>query len=393
MKRFVGLMALSSLVILSGCLSFLEPEDDDAVELDEAEEEEEEGVEVSPDLPALEDQYRTVLSDGQYMHGSTRGFSTSVVYNRMDIERMETGLLEVASEDYNPNDYFFREGQFINRDELDSWLRRQHEEDNPDGLNPPLADGESFEEQERGAPRMLSHIVEHNYMVENDEGNLQLGGIVVGLSMNSLYYFREQHDDGTYGPWLDEEISESESLEAGQEVAEEVVERLRSNEREDGMLEEVPITVALYREAPREAPVPGTFIATSTAEPGASFGGWDIIDEDYYLFPSSEASQDHVGEADRFDEFRESVDTFFENYVGATGEGRFQNDQLQEMTIEIPIRFHSKTEVISFTQHVTNLLENYPPDVDIEVTVSSNSGEEALITREPNEEPDVHVYR
>ncbi|PSL47055.1 protein involved in sex pheromone biosynthesis [Salsuginibacillus halophilus] len=394
------LLAGVPLLFLSGCLDFLE-EDEEAVELEEEEEEtEEQDVELSPEIPALDNEYRTVLQDGQYIHGNARGFSTAVMNNRMDLERLETGLMEVASEEYSPETYYFREGQYIEREELNSWLVRQtDEEDDGDpstdveGLNPALGEGEDFEEQQRSSPRVLSHIMEHNYVVENDEGALQLGGVVIGLSMNEAYYFREQLDDGTFGPWYEEEIPEEVSIEQGQEIAEEVLERLRNEAREEGKLDKVPVTFAIYRESPRDAAVPGSFLATATAPPEADIGSWETKNEAYYLFPSSETEAENIGDSDRFSEFKDEVNEFFEDYVGVTGVGRYQNETLQEMTKEIPIRFHSKTEVMSFAQYVVNLLDRYPQEVDIEVEITSDDGTEALIIKEPNEEAEMHVLR
>ncbi|MFB4165462.1 CamS family sex pheromone protein [Alteribacillus sp. JSM 102045] len=397
MWKKAGILALSSLLLLSGCIPGLEP-DEEGVDIEQEETDEEAEVKVSPEIPSLDNYYRSILQDGKYIHGNTRGFNTDVVYNRMDLERMEVGMQEIALEEFNQEDYFFREGQFIERNELNSWLMREkeeteEEEGNPEGLNPPLGSGDSFEERESSQPRVLSNILEHNYVFENDEGNLQVGGLVIGLSMNSVYYFREQNDDGTYGPWLNETIDEETSLEESKDIANQVLERLRSEEREEGALSSVPIMFAVFREAARDSAIPGEFIATAVAQPGEEVGNWQSINEKHYLFPSSSADEEQRDDAENFNQFRDDVNQFFENYVGVVGEGYYQNDDLRSLSIEIPITFYSKTEVIAFTQHVTDRLENrFPDELDIEVEISSSGGQEALIIKEPGEEPFIHVY-
>ncbi|SDI41214.1 CamS family sex pheromone protein [Alteribacillus bidgolensis] len=396
MWKNTGMIALSSLLLLSGCLPGLEP-DDEGVDIDQ-DDEEEADVEVSPEIPSLDNYYRSILQDGQFIHGVTRGFNTDIVYNRMDLERMEVGMQEIASEEFNQNEYFFREGQFINRNELNSWLMREkegseEEEGNPDGLNPPLGSGESFEEQESSQPRVLSNILEHNYVFENEEGNLQVGGLVIGLSMNSVYYFREQNSDGTYGPWLNETINEQTSLEEGKNLANEVLERLRNEERAEGALSSVPIMFAIFREAPRDSTVPGEFIATAVAPPEEGIGDWQSLNEKHYLFPSNNADEEQRDDAEAFNQFRNDVNQFFENYVGVVGEGYYQNDELRSLSIEIPITFYSKTEIIALTQHVTDRLEQrFPDELEIEVKISSTGGEEALVVKEPGKDPFIHVY-
>ncbi|SDH77301.1 Protein involved in sex pheromone biosynthesis [Alteribacillus persepolensis] len=396
MWKKTGVSALSALVLLSGCLPGMEP--DDGIEMDEEEHIEDTEVKVSPEIPSLNQYYRSILQDGKYIHGTTRGYNTAVVYNRMDLERLEVGLQEVALEEFNQDDYFFREGQFINRTELNNWLMRyeepaEEEEGNPTGLNPPLGSGDSFEERERSQPRVLSNILEHNYVFENAEGNLQVGGVVIGISMNSVYYFRQEHEDGTYGPWLNEEIDENTSLEEGKQIAQEVLERLRDTDRADGALSQVPIVFAIFREAPRESAVPGEFIATAKANPEEDVGNWQSINEKHYLFPSSTATEEQREDAEAFNQFRNEINDFFENYVGVVGEGYYQNGELRSLTVNIPITFNSKTEIIALTQHVTDRLEQrFPNELDIEVNITSTDGQEALVVRDAGEDPFIHVY-
>ncbi|MFB5661198.1 CamS family sex pheromone protein [Alteribacillus sp. HJP-4] len=391
--------SMSVLILLGGCLPGMQPDDEGVdIEQDEANEDETD-VEVSPEVPSLKNNYRSILEDDEYIHGSTRGYSPDIVYNRLDLERMEIGLQEIASDDFPTEDYFFREGQFITREEIDNWLRREADPNeegeggNPNGLNPPLGEGDSFEERERSAPRPLSTILEHNYVVENDNGNLQLGGIVIGLSMNSIYYFREQEEDGAYGPWLEQQIDEETSLEEGKALAQEILQRLRDEEREDGELSQVPLTFALFREAPRDSPVPGEFIATGHADPGEDVGNWETLNESHYLFPSDAANEDQRADNEAFNQFREDVNQFFENYIGVVGRGYYQNDELRSLKIDVPIRYYSETEVIALTQHITDRLEQrFPSELEIEVKIKSTNGQEALIVKEANEDPFVHVY-
>ncbi|WP_026701528.1 CamS family sex pheromone protein [Salibacterium aidingense] len=392
MWRKSAILASASFLLLAGCIPGWEPDDgEEGVDIEQEEETTEDGeVEVSPEIPSLDNYYRSILQDGEYISGAAREFHRDVMYNRMDLERIEVGMQELATEEFNQEDYFFREGQFIGGSELNNWVRRQSG-DNEAGLNPPLGEG-GFEEQESSQPRPLSNIIEHNYVVENNEGNLQVGGIVIGLSMNSIYYFRKHNEDGTYGPWLQEAISREESLQAAKEIASQVLERLRREDRENGALRSVPIMFAVFREAPRDSSVPGNFIATGTAQPEEEVNNWQNLNEDHLLFPSSEATEKQREDAEAFNQFRDEVNDFFENFVGVVGEGYYQNGEWRELSVEIPITFYSETEIIAFTQHVTDKVEQRFPDLSVEVEINSSKGAEALIVKEPGEEPYIHVY-
>ncbi|MDZ5783290.1 CamS family sex pheromone protein [Marinococcus luteus] len=398
MRKRAGLVIAASVFALSGCGLF----GGDESESEDSQPESEEELSLSAGIPSLDEYYRAVLTDdGQYVTGESRGLSNSVVYNRFDLERMEIGMQELASEEFSQDDYYFREGQVIERSELNNWLLREGEEGDgepttrPKGLNPPLAgsEGDGFEERERGAPRTMSNLLEHNYM-EEGSGGLELGGIVIGLSMNETYYFREENEDGTYGPWLEESISEENALEDAQRIAGKITERLRDDERENSdRIEEVPIMFTVFQEAPRDSSVPGTFIATGMAEPGQEPGSWNELNESNYLFPSSEAEENNRSDSEMFDEFSNEVNSFFDNTVGVVGEGHYVNGELDSLTIDIPIQFYSKTEIVAFTQHVADNVEDiFPNGLEVEVNINSSAGQEALITKEPGEDMYVHVY-
>ncbi|MBU8906403.1 CamS family sex pheromone protein [Desertibacillus haloalkaliphilus] len=390
MVKRMSVIVLASMIFLSGCLPILEREE----EMIEVEEENEQVVELSPEVDTPENYYRSVLYDGSYPHGEGRGFGNAVVDNRLDLEQLEVGLTSIASGHFDPDTYFFREGHFINRTEINSWLMRYHEEDNPEGLNPALGEGETLPDQEESRPRYISHILEHNYLVENENGNLELGGIVIGLSLNQMYYFRERYEDGTYSHTYEVPIDEETMIREGQNIADQVVERLRDPNREDGMLSNVPIVIALFQEQTRDSVVPGRFVASAVADPGKSIERWQRINERYYLFPSNEASNEQRVDTDRFLKLREDINGFFDNYVGVVGRGYYQNDQLQELTIDVPIQFYGKTEVIAFSQFIADrITQTFPNDLKLQVYVTSVSQQESVIVRNPNEEPFIHIYR
>lgn len=404
MKRRMLAIGLALLLVLSGCADFLGTGEETA-ETEEGEQQQE-TADVGAPVPSLSEYYRNVFPNGEYEAGEVRGYTSGAgcysgtAYNRLDLERLEIGLSELSSEMFSPEDYFIQEGQFIASEELNAWLARYEEPDEDDeeenaglGLNPPLEDGGSFEEQHSNNPCVLSHIIEQNYHIENDDGELQLGGVAVALSLNSIYYFREQDEDGNYGPWYDEEISEDEALEASEEMAEEIVNRLRSGEREEGMLSDVPIVISLFREAPRNSTTPGEFIATATAEAGNDLGSWETLNEEHYFFPSEGALNNAPEDAERFNQFTEALNSYFSDHIGVTARGHYQGNELERLTIEVPIRYNTKMETIAVIQQAASELEeHFPTDIDVTMTVTTNDQTEALITRESGEDLDVHIY-
>ena len=54
----------------------------------------------------------------------------------------------------------------------------------------------------------------------------------------------------------------------------------------------LPITFAIYRQAPKASLVPGNFVSYANVEKGSeTVEDWKQINEKYYLFPSEQAKQ------------------------------------------------------------------------------------------------------
>src|SRR5699024_9601995 len=163
----------------------------------------------------------------------------------------------------------------IDESELYSWLERESDSVE-EGLNPEIDDDEDMsteeiEDMERENPKYLSHILEQNYLVRTDNNAVQLAGISLGIAMKSNYRFQTEIG----GPFYYEDISKKEMLREANVIAEEVVNRLRAK---DG-LQEIPIMIAIYREAPRDGLVPGNFVAKTLVQGGSvTIDDWEEID-------------------------------------------------------------------------------------------------------------------
>jgi protein involved in sex pheromone biosynthesis len=64
------------------------------------------------------------------------------------------------------------------------------------------------------------------------------------------------------------------------------------------------------------------------------------------------------------------------------------------MTIDIPVQFYGKGEIVGFTQYVAGLmLDHFPSYMETSISINSVSGPEALIVRKADEDkPFVHIY-
>ncbi len=343
---------------------------------------------IVPNYSVSDNEYQVLLP---YKLSQSRGVITNQVANRLDINALENDLRRHSTSVFDPETHVFQEGQQISTSELYSWLERESDSTEL-GLNPAVNYDENTEEdeirkQEEENPRYLSHILEQNYLARTDDNAVQLAGISLGIAMKSNY--RYQTEIG--GPFYYHDIPKQKMLTEANRIAEEVVRRIRAKEG----LQEVPIMIAIYREAPRDGLVPGNFVTKTTVKGGSeSIGNWEEIDEQYVLFPSKEGRDIDPNLAATIDKLKTDVADFFPNYVGLVGEGFYQDGQIRKLILEIPIQFNGEAEVVGFTQYVYGLIsDSFQTHFDIEVNIKSNDRQESLITRAAGEEePIIHIY-
>ncbi|BBW98336.1 CamS family sex pheromone protein [Geobacillus icigianus] len=349
---------------------------------------------VIPKYNISDSYYRVVLP---FKPSGARGHVVNDVNTRFDVDEFETGLMRLASEWFSPDDYLFQEGQYLDSETIDKWLARKKTdrqlkaekmkpEDNI-GLNPAINDTGTNEQKNTQSPIYLASILEHDYLVKAGNDKVKLGGVAIGLALNSVHYYSTEQ-----GYPREVKIKDDVIEREGKRIAAEVLKRLRKIKG----LGSVPITIALYKQAPRSSVTPGHFFAVTYVDEGSSsIDDWEAVHEEYYLFPSDEAEENHRDDWLKFNNFKSDVEDFFPNYTGIVGRGLYVNDQLQKLTINITMPFYGKAEVIGFTQYVTGLvMEKFPDYITVNVYISSAGQPESLIVRQAKaDEPFVHIYQ
>ncbi|MEL3973881.1 CamS family sex pheromone protein [Rossellomorea oryzaecorticis] len=376
--------ALAALLILGGCAPTFEKQDQVVQENQDSETKKA----IIPNFQISNDYYKTMLP---YDTSKTRGVVVNDLGSRYDINEIENGLLRVAQNRFSTGDHFFKEGQFLTKKTIDSWLQRKFtseqlaekklKESENLGLNPVQTKGDN-------APIYLAHIVEHNYLMKKEDDNkVKLGGVVIALSLNSVNY----ETNLTTGTRTVKNISNEILREQGAKMADEVLKRMR--QKED--LQNVPIMIALYKQAPKQQVVPGQFFAYTTVEPGAdTIQNWEGINEEYYIFPSPEAAENHPKDNKIFEDLKKEIEDYFPVFTGVTGEALYQNQELTSMNMEVALTFNGKTETIGFAQYLSNLIgKNTPENWDVELLINSSYGPEALVVKKKgSKETYLHIY-
>jgi protein involved in sex pheromone biosynthesis len=389
--RKFSLLALSLVFLLSACAPNFQKQNEVVQTKEKVK-----GKAIVPKYNISDSYYRTILP---FEPGEARGLVVNNINTRYDLNEFEMGLMRIAQNTFDTDKYLFREGQEIKETTIRRWLNREYtkeqfkvlQKDDKElkasdniGLNPV----DTGKNGEPSSPIYLAHILEHDFLIKNENDKVTLGGVSIGLALNSVYYYKKTSDGDTF----EQKIPHSELVREGKKIAAEVVKRMRNIKS----LKTVPITIALFEQESKSSVVPGNFITYSTVDKGsATLNSWEKVNEKYYLFPSTEAQNDHRDDATKFLNFKQDVEEYFPNYNGVIGRALYIGDQLQDMNITIPIQFYGKTEGIGFAQYVTGLVMEYFPEyLSVSVSVTSVDGPEALIVRKANEtEPFVYIYQ
>ncbi|MES1042248.1 MULTISPECIES: CamS family sex pheromone protein [Peribacillus] len=349
---------------------------------------------IIPKYKISEEYYQTILP---FEPSKARGLVVSNLNTRYDIEEFENGLMRLAQTQFDPEDYLFQEGQMLDSSTISSWLNRKYTDSQLKekkkkasenlGLNPVDPGKGDIDKRNEENPIYLAHILEHNYLVKTKDNSVNLGGVVIGLALNSVHYYQKEAFGATYENKIDSKKLKQE----GEKIAAEVLKRLRKMDK----LKNVPITIALFEQNEKSSVVPGNFISYTNIDKNSdNIGKWTNLNEEYFLFPSASAEKKYRDDVNTFTNFKEDVEEYFPNFNGVIGRAFYMDDQLQSLNIDIPIQFYGNSEAIGFTQYVAGLvMERFPKYIAVQVSITSVNGPEALIVREANQdEPTVHIY-
>ncbi|PEE64977.1 hypothetical protein COM90_14050 [Bacillus thuringiensis] len=390
MKK-IALAILSLGLLVSGCSAGADKDEKVAEKSGKAKEQS-----VVPKYAISDEYYKTTIPfDG----GNARGLVVQGLNSRLDIDEFETGLMRIAKESFNTKDNFLKGGSALDtqviqmlvkrkrtdaeQKELEDKLKKDAVKFPNIGLNPALGTrSESLEVKNKKNPIYISNILEHDYYVKKGDNSEERVGMVVGLAMNSVQYFNEEH-----GYPREAAIPDEKMLAEGKKMAQEILKVIHQKQPDT---KNIPITFAIYRQAPKSSLVPGNFVSYANVEKGSeTVEDWKQINEKYYLFPSEQAKTDNKREdLARVSNFKAKLSDYFQgDYTAVIGTGMYRDDELREMKLDIPVQFNGKAEIIGFTQYVAGLVMEYFPNyMKVQVTIKSVERPEAIIIREAKQD-------
>ena len=309
--------------------------------------------------------YRALITNGKYQVSQNRGATLSL-NTGFNLKNFETGLIDLSRNVFPTNQYFFREGQIIDADTTAKWIARKSDK-NPEGLNP--ADNGDTSPTGR-APLYLAQILEQDYMIQT-ENNFELGGISIGVAMNSVDYYTNGDRDA------ETKISKEVMIEQAKTIVNQILTRLRQNDA----LKAVPIVFGVFRQTSKDDIGGGVYVLEATSVEGTEITNWTNVNQKVTVLPLvNEAATE---ESTAFENFKTEVQNFFPNLSGVTARVKYQDNVAKKMVVDIMTQFYGESEIIALAQHVTDAANKYlSKTTPVEVRISSINGMEAFLMQD-----------
>lgn len=316
--------------------------------------------------------YEGVIKSGHYQTSKSRGVTNSQDSgNTYNVKSFENGMLGVSKKVFSTKSYVFQEGQYLSSSTVQNWLDRKTKS-NPTGLNP-KSNGSTSPTKRN--PVYIQALEEQDYMTQKNN-KLSLGGVTIGIAVNSVDYYKKTQ----YGATYETKLTKAEGEAYAKKAANTVLKRLRKK----SALKNVPIVIAIYRQASNDSLVGGNFIAYSENKGSATtVSKWNALSEKNYVFPiESGSSSPNSNDETSFTNFKSQVENFFPNLSGVTAQAHYSGNTLTGMHVNITTQFYSQTEIISFTQYLQTAAQKYlPSSVPIDITVSSTDSVQSFLSR------------
>lgn len=322
--------------------------------------------------------YNVLLKDGQYLISPTNGITASNNDNNVDNRSLEVGLLNISHDLFSTDKYVFQEGQVLTPRQVNIWLSR-YSKHNKQGLN--------YKKSKKYSPIILNQIFEQDFLVKSGS-SYKLGGISLGLALNSVDYYTKVKD----GPEYHVNIKKNQQLAYGKKVAYTLIKRLRKI----SALKHIPILIGLFQKTGRDSLIGGNYLAYSIVDTNSSkINEWKSVDYSSQVLPTiGDTKPINSTDAASFSDFKAATQGYFPNISGVIAKVHYQNKHLKQMNISITTQFYGYAQIESFSRLTLSVAKKYlPNNVPIEIRIESVNNLQATITK--NDADDsyyVHVF-
>lgn len=335
--------------------------------------------------------YRTVVPQPT---SEVRGVANNTIDTDLDLDAMETGLMNISKEYADPDKYIYQPGTIISSDEATYLTGPEYTADEfaeitksdtsaqNIGLNMPLDDGNYTEDTKQ----YVNTIVEQDYFTYDEDNNKQIDKVAIGFGMDPTYNYTDSKGKEHTVDITDEELNEF----ANSYVANKMTEFIRSKNG----YENVEIIYGFFKESETEL-YPGTYYAQgSVAKDEDTIKNIKKIDQKYVLFPTTEGKEQDKVLNQEISDLEQEVRGYFSYNTGAYARGYYEDNNLKEIYIRLTVNTYSQTDLIPFVNFVEEkVTEIISENVKISVDIRKSTGEsEAIIVFDKDKNVQKYLY-
>lgn len=351
MKKLLTLLILS-ITVLAGCQQ--------APPVSES-------VDVKEDVVKGSQSFSVVLPQEP---SKIRGIRNSQTNSYLDLNRMDQGLLELASEKVS-NKLLYRHGQVLSEEEATSLVSRKMNEDQYNkeletneetlnlGLNPVLEDGQD----PKDSKLYISNLIEHDFVQKKSDGYI-VDTIAIGVGIDPTYIYDKNKDPIN--------ISDKELMEY---VFKDNAKKLYAFLSQKEELKNSNILIGFYKQSDSYNK-PGKYMAYSYFPSGNDKVNLKEYTNEYIEFPSSEGEEKNQALSYSIEKLNSVLFDYYNDFAGISAYGHYIDNNLQEVNIKIITNLYSSIDAFGFTsfveQQVSDLIK-VSADIRVETSLTDGS--------------------
>lgn len=287
-------------------------------------------------------------------------------YSSQDFQTIGRELQVLATEHFSTSDYYMSEGLQLVKTDKDHLLKWSSDSKKyPYSLQP-----ESGSELENVPNhKMVENIYEQD-LYKKSGSDYTLSGMAIAIVIDPT----GNSEDHTR---LDDAVIEKYS----QTVIQKMNKYLQSKKK----LKDIPVILAVYeKNVNSENSYNGKFIYSSFCT-GGKVGDIKSLDYDTYIFTSDEATDADESTASQFSVFKNNLKNASTEAVGVVGYGRYKNNSIQSLKIQLTLSVKSYTELIYLVELAADEMDSRFTGFDCYAIVNDQDGLKAVIIKKAGE--------
>lgn len=331
------------------------------------------GCNEAKEVPTLDTNYNFNYND-KYYHvytpykaGVGENYFLTDSFNSYNVNEIERGLLDLSSEHFSVDGYYYQEGQHLKRKDLESLLSK----DNLNSAAPLSVDGTTIQ------PTYIVGIYEENFL--DDSGKIK--GMSIGLALNRHQVYR--NGNGVLAYYT---VSEEVVIAHAKAKSDDLISFIRKNEE----LKNIDILVGIYIESSPNSTVPGNYKQYGITNSDKI--DWQPINQSKFYLNSSQAKQMDLESYNNYQIMESKIKNSLPNLYIA-GMGYYQSEKLVRAEIRITRSFYRYGELLYLTNVVSENIIKYLDNVDVTVEFRENNDVKAYILKSKGKQStDIFVY-